>query len=265
MTEQARAAQAQLETSQQSGNIWSIVVGVLLLLGGLCWVYAEQGAATRWYLYRLIPGSWTVVVCGIVVLGIAVVSFVQSRRGPEAWVADDGVHSRSGFISWNDIARIYTSAVLVSGSDIRSLNIVGRDGANVTFSYTFSGEMSEDDAKAFGQLRASILDRVSERLWTEFVTALETRKPVELLPELSVALDGVFVRQELIPWILIRRYEFENGQLQLIVTDENNAPARKVLGPVAGIPNLHILTHYIDQQLERPENQLDSTARESAA
>lgn len=265
MTEQARAAQAQLETSQQSGNVWSIVVGVALLLGGLFWVYAEQGAATRWYLYRLIPGSWTVVVCGIIVLGISVVSFLQSRRGPEAWVADDGVHSRSQFISWHDIARIYTSAALVSGSDIRSLNIVGRNGANVTFRYTFSDEISEDDAKAFGQLRASILDRVSERLWSEFVTALETGKPVELLPEVSVGLDGMFVRQELFPWILIRRYEFENGQLQLIVTDANNAPVRKVVGPVAGIPNLNILTYYIDQQLALPENRLDSTGRESAA
>ncbi len=247
-----RTAVSHLEASDRHSNYSYLVIGVLALAGGLALLYHEQTAATRWMVWRLIPASWTLVVVGGLAVFCSVVSLMGTRGGGAARVGDDGVYSDGSFIPWNDIDAVRVSHFRYGSSDSRSLTVSSRDGQHVTFAYNLEGAANSQDSRAFADLHESILRRVNNRLWKEMLVRIE-EGGFEFLPDVLLMPDGIYLTgkrgPELIPWVLLRRREFENGQFQLIVTDENDAPKRKVLGAVSDARNVHLVTQYMDQRL----------------
>ena len=52
----------------QPKDIKRILLGVLLLLIGIVWVFLEQKSDSRWVIFNIIYGSWFTVVAGALTL-----------------------------------------------------------------------------------------------------------------------------------------------------------------------------------------------------
>ena len=255
MEQGAEEAQARLREGVRWSELYLMLIGVALAAGGALWVYLESGASTRYYVFRLIPASWTVLVIGVLLIVGGAFTYLQALRSPKTRISPDGVRSGTEFIPWSDVDRTYFGGTRGDGWDIRTIRVVAKDGRQIELQYSFSSSMSEVDEQAFADLRASVLQHVGARLWTELAELLNAGGKYEFLPGVFVAGEG-FVEADggrLLPWSHIEGYEVLKGSLNVTYRDAQGGGRAWQVGDIAQAANFDILCTLLDRMIPQQQ------------
>lgn len=246
MNSVAQDFQTRLNQQDAKQNLLLIAISACVLAAALYWLYAEQApGASRMY-YSGFRVSW--IACGfaaLILLG-ATVSVIKARQGTKAWLTDAGAHSRDTFIPWDDIATVHSYLLYYNGAPFRNLRLTGADGRVVKFEYS---SMGKDVEQAFEGLRDAVLERIGPRQWNELMRRLDSGQSFAFIPGLEIYAHGVKMSGEVVPWSRIRRYEFDNSAMSLVVDDGSGKVTSRKLGMVAETANLHLFLHLLDQRM----------------
>jgi len=117
------------------------------------------------------------------------------------------------------------------------------------------GKLSDAGQDVFSSVYGTLISRIAERQWSEFLATMQSGNPAEFSDALWLRSDGLICGslghgKEVLPFQRVISYTVRDGEITLTYQTDNAKSKKCSLGAVSTTANMHVLKAFLDHVVE---------------